>query len=138
MTWGDCFSCLYGSFENSTCLNLTRQGEDIFPCTRKQLDVFHYDFYAPQISWWLHFFPPQQILITTADALLDEELRVQVCSASNIFCGVSAISGKSMCKYATKDYMTCEIFSTCWVASTSNGCIRVFLTRASLVHCTCM
>eukprot|EP00892_Ulva_mutabilis_P012512 jgi/Ulvmu1/9633/UM054_0065.1 len=77
VTWGDCFSCLYGSYENSTCMARMREGSDVFACDRKQLDIFDYSTYAAQISWWLHFFPPEQMLITTSDLLKDEKRRVE-------------------------------------------------------------
>ena len=82
MTWGDCFSCLYGSYENSTCMARMRAGEDMFPCERKQLNIFDYSTYAPQLAWWLHFFPPDQMLITTSDVLHDPDRRIEVCRST--------------------------------------------------------
>jgi hypothetical protein len=81
VTWNDCHQCRYSLFDGDVC---EEQGhdEDIFTCDifvhRRQFSVFDYSMYAPQIAWWLEFFPPEQIKILTSRQLKEPSQRIPV------------------------------------------------------------
>lgn len=78
MTWGRCNRCSFSFFDHLECLQLPTLHQELFPCIRRQLGIFDSCVWAPQLSWWLHFYRPEDLFLTTTAALADPDKRMQV------------------------------------------------------------
>lgn len=78
MTWGRCNRCSFSFFDHLECLKLPTLHQELFPCVRRQLGVFDSGVWAAQLSWWLHFYTPDDLFLTTTAALADPEKRMHV------------------------------------------------------------
>ena len=78
-TWGDCWRCDYRVFD---CADISAKEADAFggckddpgPHTKiKFVPMTMMGVYAPQIAWWLSFFPPENFVILTSEELHDPD-----------------------------------------------------------------
>eukprot|EP00892_Ulva_mutabilis_P011672 jgi/Ulvmu1/8878/UM049_0060.1 len=75
-TWHDCYSCWH-MFHNHTHCTQHEQDLPERGCRPAVLNYVQLSMYAPQLAWWLAFFPPEQILILTSAELHDPSTQVQ-------------------------------------------------------------
>lgn len=77
-TWGDCWACKFGKAESDTCISMGVPESVCQGLEHCQPPRAHMSYYAPQIAWWLAFFPPERFLIFTSDEINDPEQQIKV------------------------------------------------------------
>ena len=78
LTWGRCNRCRFSFFDPEACIAQPALNQEIFPCVRRQFTIFDSSVWAAQLSWWLQFYAPEDLFLTTTEALLDPEKRMHV------------------------------------------------------------
>lgn len=75
-SWGDCWGCSFAVVDQPSCGRLGATEE---ACSRLGgVPPAFVSYYAPQIAWWLSFFPPERFLIFTSEQLHDQDQQLKV------------------------------------------------------------
>ena len=76
-TWGDCWRC---DQHIDDCDELSaKEARAVGGCTPNQMPLVpdmpltHFGMYAPQLAWWLSFFPPENFVVLTSEELHDPD-----------------------------------------------------------------
>eukprot|EP00892_Ulva_mutabilis_P011675 jgi/Ulvmu1/8880/UM049_0062.1 len=75
-TWHDCYRCWH-MYLNQTYCHTLPPPRPFDSCHPAVLNYVQLSMYAPQLAWWLAFFPPEQILILTSAELHHPSTQVQ-------------------------------------------------------------
>lgn len=75
-SWGDCWPCSYAVIARDECK--AHGGSDEVCEHLHSVPVAHVSYYAPQIAWWLSFFPPERFLVFTSQQLHDPQQQLDV------------------------------------------------------------
>jgi hypothetical protein len=81
-TWYDCHRCgfTYIARESSKleCARLEEEKHPYLSCSQPSYRFIDHGLYAPQLAWWLRFFPPDRFMFISAWQLRDPDTCIQV------------------------------------------------------------
>lgn len=75
-SWGDCWPCSFAVINRDACGERGLTEERCRQLTG--VPNVHVSYYAPQIAWWLAFFPPERFLVFTSQQLREPQQQLEV------------------------------------------------------------